>query len=373
MLGSGLMLPSTTRGRRRALVLTLAGTVALYVGIATSLEKRAIAAQRPDVAAAQRPDVAAAQPEVAAGQQPAVAAAPAPADRVDRDELMRVVRALASPPFEGRRTGTPGGRAARAFIRDAFVQIGVTPAVPGYLQPFSFVHTSVKGFLLPGRPWKTAYQDAANVLAMEPGTSSGSRAIVVSAHYDHLGKQDGTIYPGADDNASGVAALLAVARYVHTHPLAHRVVFAAFDAEELGLEGAQAFMRMPPVPVSEMALNINFDMVSRNDRNEIFAAGTYQTPALKPFVDEVQGRTPVKILFGHDRPMTKAGMVEDWTMQSDHGVFHQAGVPFLYFGVEDHPDYHQPTDTADKIDPTFFGNVADLLVDAVVTADRHVH
>ena len=68
--------------------------------------------------------------------------------------------------------------------------------------------------------------------------------------------------------------------------------------------------------------------------------------------------------------LTKAGMVEDWTLQSDHGVFHQAGIPFLYFGVEDHADYHQSTDTAEKIDATFFGNVVDMLVDTVLTADR---
>jgi hypothetical protein len=113
-------------------------------------------------------------------------------------------------------------------------------------------------------------------------------------------------------------------------------------------------------------------MVSRNDRDEIFAAGTYHRPSLKPIVDDAQRRSPVKILFGHDRPMTKAGMVEDWTMQSDHGVFHAAGIPFLYFGVEDHPDYHHPTDTADKIDPKFFGDVAEMLIDVVVTADKQV-
>ena len=111
-------------------------------------------------------------------------------------------------------------------------------------------------------------------------------------------------------------------------------------------------------------------MVSRNDANEIFAAGTYHTPSLKPIVDDVQRRSAVKILFGHDRPMIKAGSVEDWTNQSDHGVFHQAGVPFLYFGVDDHADYHQPTDTADKVNPQFFGDVADMIVEAVVTLDR---
>ena len=111
-------------------------------------------------------------------------------------------------------------------------------------------------------------------------------------------------------------------------------------------------------------------MVSRNDRNEIFAAGTYHTPSLKPIVEDVQRRSKVTIRFGHDRPMGPGNPAEDWTLQSDHGVFHQAGIPFLYFGVEDHPDYHKPTDTADKIDPRFFGDVVEMLIDVVETADR---
>jgi hypothetical protein len=335
------------RRHRRVIVALLLAAAFLYAAVATRLERRTIAAQTPPVA-------------------PALAAAP----RVDREQLLRVVRTLSSREFEGRRTGTAGGLKARAFIRDGFQQIGLMPAVPGFLQPFSFVHSSVTGFVLPGRPWKTAYDDAANVVAVEPGTSAGARTIVVSAHYDHLGVRDGAIYPGADDNASGIAALLAVGRYVHQHPLAHRVIFAAFDAEELGLEGAKAFMTHAPVPTSTIALNVNFDMVARNDRNEIFAAGTYHTPSLKTIVDDAQKRSPVKILFGHDRPMTRAGMVEDWTLQSDHGMFHATGIPFLYFGVEDHPDYHKPTDTADRIDPTFFGNVVEMLIDAVTIADR---
>jgi hypothetical protein len=113
-------------------------------------------------------------------------------------------------------------------------------------------------------------------------------------------------------------------------------------------------------------------MVSRNDDNEIFAAGTHQTPALRPILDDVQRRSAVKVLFGHDRPMAKADSVDDWTTQSDHGVFHEAGVPYIYFGVVDHDDYHQPTDTADKVKPQFFGDVADMVVEAVITLDRSV-
>jgi hypothetical protein len=108
-------------------------------------------------------------------------------------------------------------------------------------------------------------------------------------------------------------------------------------------------------------------MLARSDRNEIFAAGTYHYPWLAPPLQEVARRAGVLLRFGHDRPGTGT---DDWTLQSDHGVFHKAGIPFVYFGVEDHPDYHRPTDTADKIDPAFFRRVVDMLHDALATLDR---
>ena len=293
------------------------------------------------------------------------------APRVDRDELMRVVRVLSQPSFEGRRTGTAGNLLARQFVRDVFQRIGLAPATPDFLQPFAFVPSPPSG-RLSGAPTRSGPVEGTNVIAMQAGRQAGARTLVISAHYDHLGIVNGVTYPGADDNASGVAALLAVARYVHAHPPAHTVIFAAFDAEEPGLHGAKTFVRTPPVPLTTIALNVNFDMVSRNDRHEIYAAGTFQHPSLRPIVTEVQERTPVAIRFGHDRPDPRGNNGDDWTLQSDHGVFHQAGVPFIYFGVEDHPDYHKPTDTADRIDPMFFGDVAEMLLDFVITADQRL-
>lgn len=333
--------------RRRAIVLAVAAVAAAYAAVATRVERRALAAQAPPVRTSSA------------------------VHRVDVHRLMADVTTLSSPAFEGRRTGTRGGLAARRLIRDRYMAIGLEPAGPNaYDQPFSFTHTSLRGFVLPGRAWRTDYPDADNLLGRVSGTGPAADTIVISAHYDHLGVEDGHLYPGADDNASGVAALLEIARYVRRHPLRHQALFVAFDAEELGLQGARAFMKHPPVPSSAIAIDVNLDMLSRNDRGEIFAAGTYQHPALRPILDDVQRRAAVKILFGHDRPIRKAGLVDDWTMESDQGVFNEAGVPFIYFGVEDHPDYHQPTDTADRINPAFFGNVVDMVLDAVLTFDK---
>ena len=282
-------------------------------------------------------------------------------NRVSASELMRVVTELASPRYEGRRSGTPGGRAARAFVRTAFAEIGLDPAgTSGFEQPFRLARSP------------QASDEAANLIGAVKGTTAGSRTLVITAHYDHLGVRNGVVYPGADDNASGIAALLAVARHVKAHPLRHPVLIVALDAEELGQQGAKAFLARPPRPIRELALNINLDMVSRNDRNEIFAAGTHHSPWLMPILDEVQRRARVKVSYGHDRPATGRGARDDWTMLSDHGAFHQAGIPFVYFGVEDHADYHAPSDTAEKVNPAFFRNVVERVLDAVITLEREI-
>jgi Zn-dependent M28 family amino/carboxypeptidase len=295
--------------------------------------------------------------------------------RIDVTRLMTTVRTLSSAAMEGRRTGTAGGRMARQYIRDAFAEIGLAPAggdatdARSYYQRFGFT-SATPGARRGAAPVRV--DDAANVVGTIRGREVSRRAIVVSAHYDHVGIRNGKIYPGADDNASGVAALLECARYLRRQAPRHTIVFAAFDGEEVGFQGAKAFVRRPPVPLSSIALDINFDMVSRNTRGEIFAAGTYHYPSLKPILDDLQKRTQIKIQFGHDSPPPLQRSTDDWTLQSDHGVFHQTGVPFVYFGVEDHPDYHAPTDTADRIDPPFFGRVAEMLLDAVITFDQRL-
>jgi Zn-dependent M28 family amino/carboxypeptidase len=163
-----------------------------------------------------------------------------------------------------------------------------------------------------------------------------------------------------------VAVLVELAAICVQYPFRHTLVFAAFDAEEMDLRGARAFVAAPAVEPGRLAMNVNLDMVARGDKGEIYAAGLYHSPGLRPLLAPVARRAPIPLRFGHDLPGTGT---DDWTLQSDHGAFHQAGVPFVYFGVEDHPDYHQPTDTADRIDPGFFGQAANVILDALRALD----
>ena len=143
------------------------------------------------------------------------------------------------------------------------------------------------------------------------------------------------------------SAVLAAARWFRAHPPRQSVLFVAFDGEEQGLQGARQFVANPPVQLDRVSTVVNMDMIGRGDKNVLFVAGTHHYPELKPAVEDAAKGRPIAVTFGHDQPGLRQG--EDWTQSSDHGPFHAARVPFLYFGVEDHPDYHKPTDTADKI------------------------
>ena len=276
--------------------------------------------------------------------------------RLDGDRLMSTVTALADPKFEGRAAGSPGGIAARGLIAERFRSAGLQPLAGAYIRSFTFTRKSATA--APG--------EGANVIGLCPGKDPKLPVFVVSAHYDHLGIRDGVLYPGADDNASGVAVLLELAAYCAKNPFRRSMVFAAFDAEEGGLNGARAFVASPPIAKDRIALNVNMDMVSRNDKREIYIAGTSHTPDLKPPLEKLAAAARVKVLFGHDRPGSGS---DDWTNQSDHGPFHAAKIPFVYFGVEDHADYHKPTDTADKINRSFFVDVAETILDSLLALD----
>ena len=251
---------------------------------------------------------------------------------VDTERLMRDLAVLAHDSMSGRRNGTPGARRARTFLVSALEEAGFASQRLSPLDAFTWDG---------GR--------GVNVVARVPGSAGpDSDVIVLTAHYDHLGIRDGVVYNGADDNASGTVALLEIGRQLLSDPLEHTALLAFVDAEEGGLNGSRALVAEPPVPLSRIKLNVNLDMVSRTD-GVLWAAGAYHTPALRPVLEEVAKRAPLALRLGHDRPDAPEG--DDWTESSDHASFHRAGIPWIYFGVEDHVDYHEPTDDLERIDP----------------------
>ncbi|MFC3416239.1 M28 family peptidase [Algoriphagus hitonicola] len=282
------------------------------------------------------------------------------AQELNERSLIKSMVFLSSDDLAGRKTGDAGNLQAREFIADRFAELKLDTHYSDYLQSFSFE----------GRRDGKKYEGV-NVVGFIPGTSS-QKLIVVTAHYDHVGigrknAEGDSIYNGADDNASGTAALLEFAAYFAENPPKHGIFFAAVDAEEMGLQGAKALVRDFPFSLDQVALNVNMDMISRNEKGEIYVSGTYYYPELKEILEPIALDSKPKLLFGHDVPGTGS---DDWTRSSDHGVFFEKQIPHLYFGVEDHSDYHQPSDEYKNIDPEFFVSASSLILRCLLTLDE---
>jgi hypothetical protein len=278
---------------------------------------------------------------------------------IDSARLIADVARLADDSMRGRLTGTPESAKARAFIAGRFDAAGLRTVGTGRQQAFAL-----------RRPDSTQVEGV-NIVGVVRGTTTPDRYIVVTAHYDHVGVRTpvngDSIYNGADDNASGTAALLALAEHFARVPARHSLIFVAFDAEEQGLRGARAFVAALPVPKEAVLLNVNMDMVSLSTKGELYVAGAAKYPALREPLERVAARAPVKLILGHDTPVPTAQ--DDWTSQSDQGAFHEAGIPFVYFGVEDHPHYHKPSDELRNVTQSFYVRAVETVRDAIRELD----
>lgn len=269
---------------------------------------------------------------------------------IDRDSALNDLRILSADDMDGRGTGTEGAQRARAYITDRFEEIGLLPAFEDFQHAFSYERQG-------------ASHDGINLVGYIEGTADSDTVMIVTAHYDHLGHCDGQICNGADDNASGVAALLAVAADFAANPPEHDIYFAALDAEEVGLRGAAALVEDFPVDLDRLALNINFDMLGYQEENELPAAGAFHYPFLRERVDRAGVVEGITLIQGYDSP--EWGEHGDWTYSSDHGPFHRAGIPFIYYGVDFHQHYHQPTDEYEVMTLDFFLGATQSVLNAV--------
>jgi Zn-dependent M28 family amino/carboxypeptidase len=275
----------------------------------------------------------------------------------DSEKLITDLKYLSSDELEGRKTGSSGSTKAREFIINDLKANKIEAFVPEYIQQFSFTQTfgmveTVK---------------ASNILAVIPGFSTD--AIVLSAHYDHVGVNNKEVYNGADDNASGVAAVLAIAKELKKASPKHTIIVAFFDAEERGLKGSAHFVNTFDLQKQKIIANINLDMVSRGSNNRLIASGGFHYPHIKAILQNVKTPEGITLEFGYDDPILKRN---DWTSQSDQYNFHLKKIPFVYFGVEDHPDYHKPTDDFEKVNQGFYKNSVETILQCVKALDKHL-
>jgi len=181
---------------------------------------------------------------------------------IDSKSLLHDIEVLSADDMEGRKVGTPGGIKAREYVLRRFKEIGLETIGGNNLQPFIYTDRAKKEF------------QGANVFGYLKGKKYPDKYIVVSAHYDHLGVRNGEVFNGADDDASGTSALFTLAAYFKKHQSENSLIFVAFDAEESGLLGSKKFVAEPPVKLENIVINVSLDMISHNDRNELYGSGT---------------------------------------------------------------------------------------------------
>lgn len=284
------------------------------------------------------------------------------AQSIDETALLKNLKYLSSDEMRGRKTGSDENKKARGFLLDQFKSIDVKTHYTDFQQKFSFENK---------REGKKL--DGVNIEGFIAGKSS-RKLIVITAHYDHVGvgrpdAEGDSIYNGADDNASGTAALLELMKYFKKNRPEHSMIFAALDGEEMGLQGAKALVKDFPFPLDQIVIEINMDMISRNEKGELYASGTYYNPSLKPILEQAAAGSSVKLMFGHDEPNTGR---DNWTQSSDQGPFFSANVPHIYFGVEDHKEYHRPSDSFENIDQKFYVNAVKLILASTLELDKQL-
>lgn len=268
--------------------------------------------------------------------------------------LVQDLQTLTSISHQGRKSGAQSPNISAQYIFAAFEQLGGNP---------SYQHFTFRAGIFS--------KDAGhNITATLPCTQPRcDKAIVISAHYDHLGTTGQRHYPGANDNASGVAAMLHMARQLSKTNRARDILFVATDAEERGLHGAKYYAKHL---TQEVELNINLDMLGINNNNRLFALFS---PGFKEYKTELQNKAQSQIkltIVSSQRQIERYTNNPriDWHKASDHYAFYRQGIPYIYFGMGEDKHHHTTRDTLDNMDLNKYQAGVNLINDFILSLTR---
>ncbi len=284
-----------------------------------------------------------------------------------QDELFNDISFLASDSLEGREIGTQGEIIAADYIAKRFTEIGLSPKGDNetYFQEFS---RKTKA-----HPHDTAFSGkevtGRNVLGFIDNKKPNT--IVIGAHYDHLGLGDEgslhaahgdaekAIHNGADDNASGIAAMLQIATELKSKELENNVLFIAFTGEEKGLWGSNYFVKNATIDVGSVNFMVNMDMVGRLDTNRKLAV--YGVGTSSAFIPTIETIKEPQFSFKYD---------SSGVGPSDHTSFYLADIPVIHFFTGQHSEYHKPTDDTELINFEGLEDVSVFITKLVTELDK---
>lgn len=282
---------------------------------------------------------------------------PTPAERIIQD-----ISFLADDAREGRGVGTEGLATAAQYLVEQFADAGLEPYDgSNFLRPFD-IDPSAPALAHAG----ISAMEVSNVVGIIPGAGDlAGETVVVGAHYDHLGfggfgsldaDSVNVVHNGADDNASGTATMLEIARMLNGRQSNSRrtIVFIAFTAEELGLIGSAEYVKDPAFPNDSTFFMLNLDMVGRMEENRLAVFGVESAEELPALLDSFN--------IDHDIEMAGSG---DGYGRSDHQSFYTVGIPVLHFFTGTHEQYHRTTDDSHLINAEGAAKIASLGADMV--------
>lgn len=267
-------------------------------------------------------------------------------------QITQDITTLSSTEFQGRKTDSEGARLTQAYLITRFTEMGLQPWQPNFAVPFSFQHqfSTVSGV---------------NIIATIAAKTRSNRWRVITAHYDHLGQTASKMYPGADDNASGIAGMMAIAAQWQENPPLDDVnlMIVATDAEEPGLYGSYALVTLlQQYPLMDIELSVNLDMIGHPDRRRaIYMEGQKNLSNFESIKPLLMQQTQLCIRTHHTNLLSGRMKKSDWLRASDHYPFHKAGYSWVYFGVPPHAQYHTADDTIATLDIDFIVAVAETV------------
>lgn len=286
---------------------------------------------------------------------------------ISEKDLRKHVTYLASDKLKGRGTGTPEELMAAKYIAKQFRKIGLTPkGTDGtFFHKFTFKKSSDPHGGVDQSAKQVSAQNVAGYL-----DNGAEYTIVIGAHYDHLGlgldhnsldaNPEGKIHNGADDNASGTAGVIELARYLAKNGVKeqHNFLFLCFSGEELGLYGSKKYTETPTIDLAKVSFMINMDMIGRlNEEKKVVVGGVGTAPDFVPTLKSLKSDLGIKL--------DSAGVGP-----SDHTSFYLKNIPVLFFFTGQHSDYHKPTDDVEKVNFPGVMQVISTTAEVIETLDK---
>lgn len=269
-------------------------------------------------------------------------------ETIKAETLKAQLYQFASSEFKGREVGTEGQKKAAQFLVDFYKAEGLLPAG----KDATYLQNIPKEFL----PEK--YNASENIVAYIKGSKYPEETLIISGHFDHLGVENAELYFGADDNGSGTVAMMEIAQAFKTAERngvrpKRNILFLHLTAEEIGLQGSYYYTKNPLFPLDKTIANLNIDMIGRvderhkNNPNYIYVIGADRISKELHFISEKVNAINTKLEL--DYKYNAKDDPNHYYSRSDHYNFAQHDIPVIFYFNGEHPDYHKPTDTADKI------------------------